>query len=237
MLQRFSTTNCGDSYLVDGVKYPRVSNILHTVNWGEKPLKDWRYRLFTEALKARVIEKDNTVNLDVAISLYNIADLKVKEAADYGNRFHDTVEDFFNKKITDVELLQKKDITVRSFRKWYKDWGIDKLDSEGCEIPIYSKKYKSAGTTDWMASSDGKLYLLDWKTSNSFRTKYYLQIAAYWIAIEEMYNISIEKAWIVVFNKYRVQYDYRTVDRKDIEVYKDLFLSALKLFYAEEKLK
>ena len=44
------------------------------------------------------------------------------------------------------------------------------------------------GTLDCLAEIDGRIYIIDFKTSNHITYKYFLQLAAYKYMIENYYN-------------------------------------------------
>lgn len=54
------------------------------------------------------------------------------------------------------------------------------------EQVVYSTKYGYAGTLDRLMYINGKLTLLDWKTSNSISDEYIIQVNAYYQALTEM---------------------------------------------------
>ena len=69
------------------------------------------------------------------------------------------------------------------------------------ESMVYSRKYKYAGTLDGLASVDGILSIVDWKSSNALRQEYVMQTAAYLEATEEEHNLNIPDRWILRLGK------------------------------------
>lgn len=55
-----------------------------------------------------------------------------------------------------------------------------------CEQPVWSHKYRYAGTMDLMAEINGRPTLLDWKTGKKIYQESFLQNAAYRQAVREM---------------------------------------------------
>ena len=53
---------------------------------------------------------------------------------------------------------------------------------------------------------NGKIYLIDFKTSNHVTYKYYLQLAAYSKVLREKENINIDGVIILQLNKYQPKY-------------------------------
>ena len=109
----------------------------------------------------------------------------------------------------------------------------------GCEVIVFSKKYKIAGTVDLMLRNkdNNKLYLLDWKTSkkeierdeywdmaqgklkelphNKFH-QYSMQIALYMLILKLEYNIIIHDSLLVHL---RDDKTYRVIEPTDLIVY------------------
>ena len=73
----------------------------------------------------------------------------------------------------------------------------------GNEIPLYSKKLRTAGRTDVVCQYEGIDSIVDFKTSTRDKKEewiedYYLQSTAYAIMVEEMYNINIPQIVIII---------------------------------------
>jgi CRISPR/Cas system-associated exonuclease Cas4 (RecB family) len=71
------------------------------------------------------------------------------------------------------------------------------------EIPLYSDVLKVAGRVDCIGEYEGKLCVIDFKTSNGDKTKsmigdYWLQTTAYAIMFQEMYDIQIDDLVILM---------------------------------------
>lgn len=121
-----------------------------------------------------------------------------KRAANNGTIFHQMVEDYFQgKQITPVNLLQKQ--------AWKNFQPIIKKISEprAIELPVYSKKLKLAGTTDFIGSYENTPAIIDWKTAKTRKTEdqiqnYFLQATIYSIMVEEMYQVRIPDLVIAI---------------------------------------
>jgi len=73
----------------------------------------------------------------------------------------------------------------------------------GIEIPLYTKLLRIAGRCDVIGEYDGKLSIIDFKTSNGNKTSgiiedYFLQCTAYSIMFEEMYGIQIDQIVVII---------------------------------------
>ena len=102
------------------------------------------------------------------------------KAANAGTCAHDMVEcdirgkEFDSKKYP-KEVLELAQGAFRAYEKWAKQ---TKLKAVAPETRLVSEKYRYGGTLDAMLV-DGELSLGDWKTSNSVRSDYLIQLAAY----------------------------------------------------------
>lgn len=101
-------------------------------------------------------------------------------AADAGTCAHDMVEcdirgSDFDKSKYKPETLKLAEGAFKAYRKWAKQ---TKLKAVAPETRLVSETHKYGGTLDAMLV-DGELALGDWKTSNSVRADYLIQLAAY----------------------------------------------------------
>ena len=119
----------------------------------------------------------------------------------------------------------------------------------GCEVIIFSKKYKVAGTVDIMLSNkeDNNLYILDWKTSskeiekdqywemakgvlsdiphNKFHN-YSMQISIYMMILKEEYGIEVYNGLLVHL---RDNMTYRVIEPTDLLMYvQEVLINAYK---------
>ena len=81
---------------------------------------------------------------------------------------------------------------------------LDKIDNvHGVELGLYSDHFGVAGRTDLIAEFDGKLSVIDYKTSNRTKKKewcesYFAQGSFYAIAYEELTQIPVSQVVIVI---------------------------------------
>ena len=124
---------------------------------------------------------------------------KSKEALVSGKIAHEWIENFI-KKLIETPLSEEKylelidEITkempkdkksvasINAFINWCKEHEIIWYASE---IKLASPTYEFAGTIDSVCRLDGKLTIVDFKTSNQISEEYYLQAAAYQILLNE----------------------------------------------------
>ena len=81
---------------------------------------------------------------------------------------------------------------------------LDRIDNvHGVELALYSDHFGIAGRTDLIAEFDGKLSVIDYKTSNKIKKKewcesYFAQGAFYGIAYEEITSIPVSQVVIII---------------------------------------
>ena len=129
------------------------------------------------------------------------SDIIARKAAEEGTETHNTIEDFLNGK--EIVWINEYGKTNHSLIVWqmilrFADfWNTVKPRLIATEQHIFSDKYQYAGTIDLVVEIDGKIWLLDIKTSNSLHTSYDLQLAAYAQAWNETHNEKVERTGIL----------------------------------------
>jgi hypothetical protein len=68
------------------------------------------------------------------------------------------------------------------------------------EMQVISPTYQEAGTVDRLIEMDGKIILIDIKTSNNLYDHYWLQVAAYKRMVEEVSGLNIDAVGILWLN-------------------------------------
>lgn len=147
---------------------------------------------------------------------------KLKEAGDIGTRIHSAIDAHILGKAPILD--EQTEPAFNNFLHWVKDCGIKLIQGDTF---VGSVEYKYGGALDALGERDGKLVLLDWKTSNSMRDTYPLQVAAYANAFQECYNQDISEAWVIRFGK-EIKGD---IEPKQVNLAKswDSFKAALEL--------
>ena len=98
------------------------------------------------------------------------------------------------------------------------------LESKAFEI--FSKKLKVAGRVDCIAKIRDEIYIIDWKSSRSIHPSYYLQLAAYAQAVEEMTNLKIENTAILQMgasNKDHYRFSEEPNWKENLKVFKSIY--------------
>jgi len=184
-------------------------------------LMSWAVRMFEERMLehmrdgAQFTRDDVVAMLNIAKNAYNE---RKQEAADVGSVVHDFAE-HNRTDINEVEQFNELSDTdkvlatqgVAAFNEWKSEVNPKFISSE---FRIYSKRHNFVGQCDALAEIDGKLYIVDYKTSKGVYTSQVYQIAAYMKAYEEMTGQKVHGAKIVNFTKDDVLDKEQNVIRK-----------------------
>lgn len=130
---------------------------------------------------------------------------KSDDATGIGSNVHNWIEDFVRLVMEDgvkwpedwkvrvqVPLMSRDAIrSANAFLNWYEQHEVTFVMTEK---KVYSVAYNYSGTFDLLAIVDGKLSLIDFKTSKNIYPDYLVQGAAYWNAfIEEYPGVEVEQ--------------------------------------------
>lgn len=121
------------------------------------------------------------------------------EAADIGTMVHKYLEEYINAGIAGNPLppmphnehIRK---AIEAFLVWCKE---NKVKFVSAERKIYSKKHKYAGTLDALGHVNGKLSIIDFKTSKGIYDDMFVQTSAYAKAVSEEDGVDIKDCYIV----------------------------------------
>ena len=166
---------------------------------------------------------------------------KVRDkAADIGTVAHFMIECFLHNHEPDLSEfspvdVEKATIAFNNFRRWWDDEGLTVIEPE---VQLVSEEYLFGGTIDAPSRDrDGKIVLLDWKTSNAIVGAHKVQLAGY----EQLWNenrpdMKIQRRAIVRIGKERAG-DFEVSDIFSIQHYWNVFQAKLNLHYAQLQLK
>lgn len=156
-----------------GGRYPSVTTVLGVR--GKKGIYEWRQRVGAEE-----------------------ADKISRKASVRGTRIHKLCEDYVdNKPLPELSILDQ--VTWSTFRPI-----IERIDNVHYLEPfLYSDHLGMAGQCDCIAEFDGKLSIIDYKTSRRPKTKekisnYFAQCAAYAIMYEERTGTPINRTVVLI---------------------------------------
>jgi hypothetical protein len=120
----------------------------------------------------------------------------LKAAGDIGTAVHLCIDRFIDGK--DPETDEKTKPGFDNFTAWLNGSGIKLIKGDTF---VGSLEHHYGGALDAIGEKDGKLILLDWKTSNYLNDTYSLQAAGYATAFEETYGLKIDRAFVCRFGK------------------------------------
>ena len=166
----------------DGKLYPSITTVLSTRN--KKGLFEWRKRVGDE-----------------------VANYVARTSAARGTAVHHMCEDYLNNFPVDWpdkwKEHEKKFLPFCLFKQ-LENKVLQKIDNiRSQECALFSNKYRVAGRVDCISEYDGKLSIIDFKTSTKERNdewneNYYIQASAYAEMFEEQTGTPIEQIVILV---------------------------------------
>ena len=162
-------------YTETGAAYPSVTTVLGVLS--RDSIKEWRNRVGNE--------EANKIS---------------GQAATRGTKIHLLCEKVLDNEEIDTSKLSLLDLEIwNEFRPL-----LDRIDNiHAQEIALYSDHLRLAGRVDCIAEFDGKLSIIDFKTSKKPKKKewienYFAQAAAYAIMYEERTGIPINRSVIMI---------------------------------------
>lgn len=175
-----------EGYLIDGIGYPRCTNVLQMdgskaaalMEWAKREVAGYAKENLLRALKEKGSIDEFAVNyiLDAAL---DYPDRQKNDAATEGTAVHDNVENWLNKEPYEDNRLLQEFIHI---------WQNERVELIATEIPLvwHQKGVGFGGKLDILAYKDGKFIIYDNKTSRSVHDSYGCQVAAYKNAVEQM---------------------------------------------------
>lgn len=118
-------------------------------------------------------------------------------ASSRGTRIHTLCEDYLLGKPVEPDIFDKE-----IFKSIIPH--LEKIDNiHALESPLYSHHLQVAGTVDCIAEYDGKLAIIDFKTSTKVKERdwikgYFMQTSAYAVAFEELTGIPVGRMIIIM---------------------------------------
>ena len=171
------TINGGRYYVTPtGEKYPSITTVLSILS--KKAIMEWRKRVGAE--------EANKIST---------------QAARRGTNVHQMCEDYLNNKTYITEKTMPVDKQMFSTLKPILDERINNIHTQ--EATLYSDYLGVAGRVDCIAEFDGRLSVIDFKTSRKLKKKewisnYFQQASAYCVMYEERTGIPIDQIVILI---------------------------------------
>jgi len=187
----------------EGNTYPSVTSVTGLYN--KKEILEWRKRV-GEAEANRISTK----------------------ASSRGTRVHKLCEDYLNNELNTDRYMPDSVGMFKSIQPII-DQYVDNIYA--IEAPLYSDHLKVAGRVDCIAEFDGKLSIIDFKTSSRQKSEdkiqnYFMQCAAYAVMFEERTGIPVPRIAIVI----TVDSDHPQVFVKKRNDYIGMFKTYLEMF-------
>jgi hypothetical protein len=208
-----SLINGSRHYSLDGSNLPSVTTILKVTQSEED-------KAAIEAWKQRVGHKE--------------ANRIKNEASSRGSSMHAYLEKYLLGKFN-LDLLDEEERSKKMANEIIDNGLKDKLSEVwGAEATVYFPG-KYAGTADCIGIYEGKESILDFKQSNKPKKEeyiedYFLQVGAYSLAHNTVYNSKITQGVILICTVDRLFQDFK-IEGTDLVKYQNKFLERVEQFY------
>ena len=208
-----SLINGSRHYSLDGSNLPSVTTILKVTQSEED-------KAAIEAWKQRVGHKE--------------ANRIKNEASSRGSSMHSYLEQYLLGKFN-LDLLDEEERSKKMANEIIDNGLKDKLSEVwGAEATVYFPG-KYAGTADCIGIYEGKESILDFKQSNKPKKEeyiedYFLQVGAYSLAHNTVYNSKITQGVILICTVDRLFQDFK-IEGTDHIKYQNKFLERVEQFY------
>lgn len=203
----------------------KIAVLPSDTHWYESPTKPGVY--YPSVTTVNVMPKGAHFDKYLAdMESYEKSQEVLRELGARGTRVHKLTEILENGGSVDYyEAQQLHGITPEEFElvQFYVDWRKSFTgELIACELGLVSDTLELGGTVDRIYKVDGKLVLVDLKTSrNTIYPYHWTQVAAYASMYEELYKVKIAEVAILRVTKSRKGgYEYKT--KKRIDWQKDL---------------
>ena len=188
-----------------GVEVPSVTTILKIIN---KPgLQKWANWLG--------FKRENV-------------DHVLKKSASMGTLFHNAMEAYQNKSKFHPEYnYEDEEYKLRLFLNYYMEWASQhEIKPELLEEELICDYF--GGTMDFYGEIDGKMTILDYKTSKGVYPTMFLQLGAYTFMLEQS-GYNVDQVGILNVNENGTKWN--TMTRNEIQKYIEAFLKLVEFFH------
>jgi CRISPR/Cas system-associated exonuclease Cas4 (RecB family) len=195
-------------YRVNGKWIPGVTSITGFMDNGKcEGLKRWAVKMAMESLSTQLIpgKRYDEIELGEAFDIARNEPFKrTKKAADIGTVAHNYVEKHIKYQLGETKTKPKMPVNamaqsaVNNYLKW-EQGNIDEYIFS--ERKVMSLDHWVAGTADIVAIVNGKLAMVDLKTSNYLSVEHLIQTAAYQLCLEEEFEDRFDNRIILKLDK------------------------------------
>jgi len=213
---RFEKTKAHQKYrLRDGTLVPGVTTVLGMLGWNKHALIAW-------ARKEALAERDPNIVRD--------------KAADIGSLAHFLIHCHLRDEEPDLsefspEHIDKAENCFLAFLEWADGHKLRPLETE---IQLVSERYGFGGTIDLVAEIDGRLSIIDFKSSNGIYPEMIIQVAAYCQLYKENKG-SLPVAHLLRLGKEDGSFEYHYYP--ELGLYWQVFLHCLEIYRLYQKIK
>ena len=173
------TTDSGRVYTTpEGNKYKSITTVLS--HYGKQAIYEWRQSVGEE--------RANEIS---------------RKAANRGTKVHKICEDYLNNEISELKMqVMMPDLKELFFKiRPMIDENVGKIYSQ--EQALYSDEYRIAGRVDLIAEWNGKLAVIDFKTSTKQKEEeniqnYFMQCTAYALMFAERTGMWIDDIVVLI---------------------------------------
>lgn len=173
-------------YNYNGIKVPRVTSII-----------------------SKCIHSDVLMYWANSLGFKHKSYKKTLEAsADIGSECHNSIDIFLDSNYTTIKNPENYNANnaFNSFLKWWNDINANNIvEVIFHEHPLICRYF--GGTLDGLYRINGKIYLVDYKTSNHVTFNYFLQAAAYRYILRTEFGIELDGIIILQLSKNDISYN------------------------------
>ncbi|MGY3406079.1 hypothetical protein ACVWZV_002192 [Bradyrhizobium sp. GM5.1] len=181
------------AYYVNGKRKTGVTTYIGIVD-KSRQLITWATELYRDYL----LSVTGPLTAEHIYEGCGIHEQKKQEAADIGTQAHDWIEKYVKGEQPEMPEQREVQIAVNAFLDWV---AANKVKFISSERVVYSKKHDYIGKMDIEAKVNGKLCLIDIKTSSGIYNTFGMQTAAYLKADEEESGRKYHGRWIIRLSK------------------------------------
>ena len=204
--------------LADGTVVPSATTVIGVLGLNKQALIAWAARLASQGIDPMRYRD---------------------EAADAGSCAHEMVRAYWRGEEPDLspysqEQIQAARNSLQAFYKWVERKHIEPIL---VEQPMVSERHRFGGTPDVVAVVDGKLELLDWKTSAGLYIEHKIQVSAYYHMLKE-HGYKVQRVRLIRIGREEGDsFEEHVVGKRDLAMLWKLFLHARAIYDLAQQLK
>ncbi len=152
---------------------------------------------------------------------------KSEKSLNIGKTVHKIIEEV--EKGKPIEIITEHSEEIRNAVKGYFQWRKDKhIEDVESEVKLRSPNVK--GTFDRVCRSDGRLLLIDWKTSKAIYPESLMQAMAYWHLYYYNSGKKIDECWIIRLGKEKAEFEPYMIPKIQMEIILSHFFNLLDIY-------